>query len=277
MNNPRHPLIISVAPNGAYKTKQDHSEVPITAKEIASTAAACLEAGASMIHLHVRNTDGSHSLDAEHYRAAICAVEQAVGDRLSIQVTSEAAGVYKAEQQIESIRALAPRSVSIALREIIPTDDNQPEAAEFLLWLSNEKTLPQYILYDANDVMRYRTLVTKGIIPDTPHWVLFVIGRYSEGQQSDPNQLQPFLTASKGIKVPWAVCAFGKTELDCVIAATQQGGHVRVGFENNIYLHDGKVANGNAALIEQVAKAAAKVNYELADANDFRHIFSGWG
>jgi 3-keto-5-aminohexanoate cleavage enzyme len=277
VNLEHKPLIISVAPNGAYKTKQDHAEVPITAKEIASTADACLEAGASMIHLHVRNTDGSHSLDPDHYRAAIYAVEQAVGDRLSIQVTSEAAGIYNAEQQIEAIRALAPRSVSIALREIIPTDDSRPAAAEFFLWLSKEKTLPQYILYDANDVVRYRSLVTKGIIPDTPHWLLFVIGRYSEGQQSDPSQLQPFLTASEGIEVPWAVCAFGKTELDCVLAATEQGGHVRVGFENNIFLHDGQIAKGNAELIEQVAKGAAKANHELANADDFRRIFSGWG
>lgn len=277
MNIEHKPLIISVAPNGAYKTKQDHAAVPITATEIASTAAACVEAGASMIHLHVRNTNGSHSLDPDHYRAAIAAVEQAVGDKLSIQVTSEAAGIYKAEQQIAAIRTLAPRSVSIALREIIPTDDNRSVAAEFLLWLSQQKTLPQYILYDANDVMRYRSLVTEGIIPDTPHWVLFVLGRYSEGQQSDPNQLQPFLTASKGIKVPWAVCAFGKTELDCVLAATEQGGHVRVGFENNIYLQNGQIAKGNTELIKQVAKGAAKANYELADADDFRQIFSGWG
>lgn len=277
MNTSRQPLIISVAPNGAYKTKQDHAQVPLTAKETANTAAACLEAGASMIHLHVRNSDGSHSLDPSLYREAISAVEQAVGDRLSIQVTSKAAGIYQAEQQIDAIRALPPRSVSITLREIIPTDDNRSAAAQFLLWLSKQKTLTQYILYDANDVMRYRSLVTEGIIPDTPHWVLFVLGRYSKGQQSDPNQLQPFLTASKGITVPWAICAFGKTELDCVMAAASQGGHVRVGFENNLYLQDGQIASGNPALIGQVAKAAADTNHNLANADDFRALFSGWG
>ena len=277
MNKERLPLIVSVAPNGAYKTKQDHAAVPLTANETANTAAACLDAGASMIHLHVRNTDGSHSLDAGLYRAAIRAVESAVGAKLSIQVTSEAAGVYHAEEQMSAIRALVPRSVSIALREIIPVDDNRASAAAFLLWLSKEKILPQYILYDANDVKRYLSLVSEGIIPDTPHWVLFVIGRYSAGQQSDPEQLKPFLIASEGISVPWAVCAFGKTELDCVLAAAEQGGHIRVGFENNIYLHDGKIASGNADLIKQVAKAAARSNYKPANADDFRQLFSGWG
>ena len=277
MNSKHLPLIISVAPNGAYKTKQDHAAVPLTAKETSNTAAACLDAGASMIHLHVRNADGSHSLDADHYRSAIRAVEQAVGDRLSIQVTSEAAGVYSAEQQMSAIRAIAPRSVSIALREIIPDDKNPGSAADFLLWLSMQKILPQYILYDAIDVNRYKALVADGIIPTTPHWVLFVIGRYSAGQQSDTAQLKPFLTASKGISVPWAVCAFGKTELDCVLAAAEQGGHIRVGFENNIYLHDGQVAEGNADLIEQVANAARDSQYTLANAADFRQLFSGWG
>lgn len=277
MSHKRLPLILSVAPNGAYKIKQDHAAVPLTAKEIASTAAACLEAGACMIHLHVRNTDGSHSLNADLYRAAIRAVEKAVGDQLSIQVTSEAAGVYAAEEQMSAIRAVTPRSVSIALREIIPADVDQTSAAAFLLWLSKERILPQYILYDENDVKRYQTLVSNGIIPGTPHWVLFVLGRYSAGQQSDPAQLKPFLIASKDITVPWAVCAFGKTELDCVIAAAEQGGHIRVGFENNIYLRDGQVAKGNEALIEQVANAARDSKYTLANANDFRQLFSGWG
>lgn len=271
------PLIISVAPNGAYKTKKDHAAVPISASEIANTAAICLDAGASMIHLHVRNADGSHSLDPDLYRTAVRAVERAVGDKLSIQITSEAAGVYASEEQMAAIRALAPRSVSVALREIIPVGQNQTKAAEFLLWLSKQKILPQYILYDENDVKRYQTLVSDGIIPTTPHWVLFVIGRYSEGQQSDPEHLKPFLKASKNISVPWAVCAFGKTELDCVLAAAAEGGHIRVGFENNLYLRDGQVAKGNAELIEQVANAARDSNYNMANATDFRQLFSGWG
>jgi 3-keto-5-aminohexanoate cleavage enzyme len=277
LNKEPLPLIISVAPNGAYKTKQHHAAVPINASEIANTAAACLDAGASMIHLHVRNVDGSHSLDADLYRAAVREVERAVGDQLSIQITSEAAGVYDAGEQMAAIRAIAPRSVSIALREIIPVGAKQTKAAEFLLWLSKGKTLPQYILYDDNDVHRYQKLLSDGVIPDTPHWLLFVIGRYSAGQQSDPEQLKPFLTASKGISVPWAVCAFGKTELDCVLAAAEAGGHIRVGFENNIYLHDGRVADNNSVLIEQVAKAAQNSKYTLANATDFRQLFSGWG
>ena len=83
------------APNGARKTKADHPALPITPKELAATASDCLDAGASMIHLHVRDAQGRHSLDAELYRTAMSAIRRAVGDQLVIQVTSEAAGVYQ--------------------------------------------------------------------------------------------------------------------------------------------------------------------------------------
>ena len=73
------PLILTVAPNGASKTKADHPALPMTSEEIAACAAACAEAGAAMIHLHVRDRQGGHTLDVGTYRAAIKAVRQAVG------------------------------------------------------------------------------------------------------------------------------------------------------------------------------------------------------
>src|SRR5579863_3077605 len=64
-------VIVTVAPNGGRKTKADHPALPLTADELARTAAECLERGASMIHLHVRDKDGGHSLDPEAYRSVI--------------------------------------------------------------------------------------------------------------------------------------------------------------------------------------------------------------
>ncbi len=67
------PPILAVAPNGARRTNTDHPALPMTADEIARTAAECREAGAAMIRLHVRDRNGDHSLDADLYRDAICA------------------------------------------------------------------------------------------------------------------------------------------------------------------------------------------------------------
>ncbi len=74
------PVIITVAPNGAYKKAADHPAVPLTADALAAEARACLDAGAAMMHMHVRKPDGSHLLDAQAYRDAIAAVQRAVGD-----------------------------------------------------------------------------------------------------------------------------------------------------------------------------------------------------
>src|SRR6218665_2585356 len=77
-----NPLIVTVAPNGAYKQPRDHAALPITADALAATARACLDAGAAMLHMHIRDAQGRHSLDLQGYRAAIHRVRQAVGQAL---------------------------------------------------------------------------------------------------------------------------------------------------------------------------------------------------
>jgi uncharacterized protein (DUF849 family) len=90
------PLILMAAPNGAYKQTTDHPALPVTAEALARTAKQCLDAGAAMLHLHIRDSQGRHSLDVDGYRQAIAAVRSAVGQEMVLQVTSEAAKVYQA-------------------------------------------------------------------------------------------------------------------------------------------------------------------------------------
>jgi len=85
------------------------------------------------------------------------------------------------------------------------------------------------------DLQRWQSLREPGAVPDPPGLLLFVLGRYTAGQTSSPRDLVPFMHAHTGPE-PWAVCAFGATEHACVTAAAALGGHVRVGFENNLQL-----------------------------------------
>ncbi|MGI9201132.1 MAG: 3-keto-5-aminohexanoate cleavage protein, partial [Woeseiaceae bacterium] len=112
----RDKVIVMAAPNGARRDHADHKALPITAQESADDAAALLESGVSVLHLHVRDDEGAHSLDADRYQDAIAAVRKRVGDDLVIQVTTEAVGKYSSEQQIDLVRALRPEAVSLALR-----------------------------------------------------------------------------------------------------------------------------------------------------------------
>ncbi len=267
------PLIITVAPNGAYKTAKDHPAMPLTARTLAAEARACLDAGAAMMHMHVRQPDGRHSLDAGIYREALAAVRQAVGDALLVQVTSEAAGIYRAAEQIAMVRELRPEAVSIGLREIAVPDIPEAELAGFLAWLARERVMTQIILYDAADVARWQALRARGMVPPGAWSVLFVLGRYSAGQVSSPHDLLPFLQVFDG-SLPWAICAFGREENACVTTAAAFGGHVRVGFENNLKLRDGSTAPGNAALVGQAAEGARTLGRPLASAEQARRIYS---
>lgn len=270
------PVIITVAPNGAYKKTADHPAVPLTAQALASAARACLDAGAAMMHMHVRKPDGSHLLDAQAYRDALAAVHNAVGDELLVQVTSEAAGVYQAAEQIAMVRELQPEAVSIGLREIAVPGISEAELAAFLAWLAERRIMTQIILYDEADVRRWLSLRARGLVPPGAWSVLFVLGRYSAGQTSSAYDLLPFLAAYDH-SLPWAICAFGPEENACVTTAAAFGGHMRVGFENNLKLRDGTIAPDNAALVAQATQGARALGRPLATAADARRIYGAIG
>ncbi len=119
-------MAIAVAPNGGRRTQADHPALPLTPAELARVAAECRDAGAAMIHTHVRDRDGDHLLDAEAYRAAIAAIRAEVGDDLVLQITSESLGRYRPEEQMAVVRATRPEAVSLALRELPRTRPPSP-------------------------------------------------------------------------------------------------------------------------------------------------------
>ncbi|MFG1262980.1 BKACE family enzyme [Xanthobacter aminoxidans] len=267
------PLVIANAPNGATRTKTDHPALPMTAAELARNAAEIVEAGAALIHIHVRDAEGRHLLDADAYREATAAIRREVGDRLVVQATSEAAGRYKAPEQIAVVRALRPEAVSLALREIIPDEAHEAAAADFFAWLRRERVLVQIILYSPEEVLRYHTLKGRGVLGEGEDFPLFVLGRYTSGQVSTPADLVPFLAAGTPPRL-WAMCAFGPKENACATVAAGLGGHVRVGFENNLFAPDGTHADNNAAQVRRAAEAARLLNRPLATADVVRGLYN---
>ena len=269
--NKLSPMMIAVAPNGARKQKADHSGLPITPLELAAAAVDCRDAGASMIHLHVRDAQGGHSLDVDAYRAATAAVRNGVGDEMIIQITTEAVGIYSVDQQIEMVKALKPEAVSLAVRELCPQAEDEIKAANFFAWLQKERVAAQYILYSADDVKRFDALRSSGVIPGDTLSVLYVLGRYSDGGASSALELLPMLAAADS-SVTWSLCAFGATEASCMLVAAGLGGHGRVGFENNMLLLNGDIAPSNGALITQVANGVASMGRRVASGSEARSL-----
>jgi uncharacterized protein (DUF849 family) len=105
--------------------------------------------------------------------------------------------------------------------------------------------------------------------------VLYVLGRYSAGQTSVPRDLLPFLADGLPRFRSWMMCAFGRHEAACAAAAALLGGHVRVGFENNLLLPDGATAPSNAALIAACAQPIRDLGLKVASADELRAAWFG--
>lgn len=264
------PISIAVAPNGGRKTHADHPALPMTAAELARVAGLCLEAGANMIHIHVRNGDGRHLLDADAYRAAISSIRKVVGDGLVIQITSESLGVYAPAQQMQVVRDVRPESVSLALRELLPGAHGEVGFNAFLHWLRRENVAPQFILYSPDEATRLAQLQARGVVPFERLSVLYVLGRYTAGQTSDPGDLLPFLGEAMPRFAHWSTCAFGGREAACVVAGALLGGNVRVGFENNLLMPDRRIARGNEELVGVARESIARLGFNVATAVQLR-------
>nr|WP_276562487.1 3-keto-5-aminohexanoate cleavage protein [Hoeflea prorocentri] len=247
-----------VAPNGARRGKADHPALPVTIAETVRAAVSCYEAGAGAIHAHVRDAEGRHVLDAGLYRELIGELASAVPD-MAVQITTEAVGRYSPADQRELVRDVMPAHVSVALREMLPDDGERVASRDFYHWAADAGMKVQHILYEAADLASLFSLIGEGVIPAGSLQVLFVLGRYTEGQQSEVADMDPFL-AELGLRdgieeVDWALCAFGRNETDCLVEAIRRGGKARIGFENNLLNRDGLVATDNAERVRELVAA----------------------
>ena len=260
--------MLMVAPNGARKTKSDHRNLPVSIADTVDEAAACHKAGACAIHAHVRGDNDEHVLDAGRYRELIAELGRRVPGML-VQITSEAVGIYTPEQQVECIRAVKPGMASMCLREISADFTRPGYARDFFAWCDDNRVHIQHIVFSADEFRHFLEYRERGLVPAAHRCVLFVLGRYNVGFQSDPAELEPFL--QHGVDgLDWFICAFGKREQECVLAAIAAGGNARIGFENNLYLPDGSIAENTAALVQSLADRLESDGLALASAEEAR-------
>lgn len=272
--SPARKIALSVAPNGGTKTKKDHPRIPISPIELAEDAADCLREGAALVHLHVRDENNLHSLDAARYRDAVQAVKQRVGPDMIVQITSESLGKFTVEAQMQAVREVKPEAVSLALREFAPSENEEGAFSHFLSWVRQERILPQIILYTPEEAVRLKGMVRRGLVPWNEVPVLYVLGRYAAGQRSSPFDLIPFLANPDTMFENWTVCAFGPDEANAIVAASLLNGNGRIGFENNLLLPDGSVASDNSALIAVAAERIRACGISLMSAGELRQTWT---
>lgn len=262
--------MIMSAPNGARRGPEDHPALPLSPAALADCAADLQAEGVSVLHLHVRDASGGHSLDPSRYRAAIVEIRQRVGDGMVLQVTTEAVGRYTRDEQMAVVRELRPEAVSLALPELCPDAAAEPSAARFYAWLQRERIWPQHILYSLRDVRRFEALRRRGLLGDGEQSCLLVLGRYAKNLEGDPDDLAELIGLLDTQAVSWTVCTFGRHENAAALAAAERGGHVRLGFENNLLLCDGTPARDNAELIAQFCRSMSHLHRRPATADEIR-------
>lgn len=246
---------VMVAPNGARHTKADHPALPVTLAESIEAAKTCFAAGADGLHLHLRDKDGQHLLDHGLYREAVQELAQTI-PKMTVQITTEAVGIYKPTAQMEVALKSGAELVSASVRELT-TGQNPKDTKAFYQNAADQGIHIQHILYDLSDLLTLKSVLPKPLFAANNLQLLFVLGRYGAPDSSRPKMLDPYLHQMQqdNISPDWATCAFGTAETACLLYTHQKGGKIRVGFENSFWNDDKTLAKDNAERVRSVISA----------------------
>ncbi len=224
---------ITGSPNGARKTQADHPKLPVTIPETVATAQACFAAGAHGIHAHVRDGAGKHILDTGLYTELLSELARRVPD-MHVQITTEAVGQYSPLEQRNLVFAVKPKMVSVAMAEMF-TDDDLAAVSRFYYGAQEQEIEVQHIVYSPEEFLKLSKAIMLGTIPAKQKSVLFVLGRYTDNQQSSKDMLMSYLDVLKGLRLgeswQFMTCAFGQGETDCLVASAKAGGIAASGLK----------------------------------------------
>lgn len=258
-----NPVIITCAITGAETTRERQPNLPITPKEQAKAAEEAVKAGASIIHLHVREDDGKPSQRPERFEEAIREIRARVPEAI-IQISTGGAIGESIENRAKPL-ALKPEMASLNLGTMNFGDDvffNHPRDIVALASKMHQYgVMPELEIYEAGMVESAFRLAKQGILRGPLHFQ-FVLG-VPGGMSGDPRNLMHLVNfMPEGIH--WGVAGVGRFQLPLAVQALVLGGHVRVGFEDNIFYSKGVVAKSNAQLVERITRIAGELGREVA-------------
>ncbi len=267
------PLIITAAICGAEVNRDDNPALPLTPEELAADALACQKAGASIIHLHVRDENGLPTQGLGFFRAAIEAIE-AAGVTAIIQPSTGGAAGMSAEERIQPI-SLGPEMASLDCGSLNFGDElfinSMPMLRKFAGRMRSSGTIPELECFEAGHVASALRLAAEGLLPDHLHFNL-VLGVPGAMPYSVKNLL--FMRDLLPAGASWTVSGIGRYQLPAALQAIMLGGHARVGFEDNIYFSRGVLAESNAQLVSRIARLSHELGRPVADPASAREILS---
>jgi len=270
------PCIVTAAIVGAETTREQNPFLPITPDEIGDEARRCAEAGASVIHLHVRDDKGRPSQEAARFREAIRAI-RARTDVIIQASTGGAVGMSVDERcgPLQLDRADLPDMATLNVGTINFGDDvfvnRAPDVVEVARRIRATGCTAEIEVYDAGHLDIAMDLVRQSLVEPPLHFQ-FVLG--VRGALGASARNLDFLIGGLPRGSTWGVAGIGRHQLPLADLAIVRGGNVRVGLEDNIYLDKGVLAEGSAPLVARAAALVRACGRELATPTQARQALN---
>ena len=268
------PCIICVAITGSLPTKANNPAVPISVSEQIESTHAAFEAGASIVHAHVRNADETPSSDPEKFAALKEGLEKHCPGMIIQFSTGGRSGAGRTRG---GMLPLAPDMASLSVgSNNFPTRvyENPPDLVD---WLASEMLTydvkPEIEAFDLSHILKARAMADAGQLAGTPY-VQFVMG-VKNAMPVDRDVFDYYIHTVKrlfGTDAPWCAAGIGSNQIILNEWAISSGGHARTGLEDNVRLDRDTLAPSNAALVERAAELCAKYERPVATWAQAREI-----
>jgi 3-keto-5-aminohexanoate cleavage enzyme len=257
-------LILTAAIVGAEITREQTPHLPIRADEIADEAARCREAGAAVIHLHVRNDDGTPTQSKDRFQEAIEKI-RAKTDCI-VQVSTGGAVGMSIEERVQPL-ACRPEMATLNCGSLNFGDDvfvnTRPQIRDIAAQLRTAGAIAELECYEVGHVEEALALAEKGLVTRPLHFQ-FVMGVPGGIGATEPN-LRHLIGLLPSEGATWAVAAVGRQQQPMTELAMRLGGHARVGLEDNIYLSKGVLSEGSAPLVARAATYARSIGRNVVE------------
>ncbi|MFO7814194.1 MAG: 3-keto-5-aminohexanoate cleavage protein [Halanaerobiales bacterium] len=264
-------LIITAAICGAEVSKEDNPNLPITAEELAEQALKAEEAGASIIHLHVRDQNGNPTQSKEVFKRAIDKMKE-YGVKAIIQPSTGGAAGMSWRERIQPIY-LEPEMATLDCGTTNFGDEvfinDLPLMRNFAEEMKKLDVLPELECFEVGHIYNALKLRKEELLDKHLHFDL-VLGVPGAMPASVKNLL--FMVEHLPGDATWTAAGVGRYQLEIAYHTIIMGGHVRVGFEDNIYYKKGELAQSNAQLVKRIVRLAEEYGREIANPIEARQI-----
>jgi uncharacterized protein (DUF849 family) len=248
--------LITVAPTGAELEKSAVPALPVTLDELVTTARECREAGACVIHVHIRDSDARPTLDTGRLTDTVQALREATD--LIVQLSTGGAVTDSFDQRLAVLDA-APDGCSLTCGTVNFGDDVFMNPWPFMCELYRRTqelgVVPEFELFDLGHIAALHRLLDTFGPPYGGHVHCDLVLGVPGGMAGDAATVVAAVAALPA-GATWSATGVGRTSLPVMFAALAAGGHLRVGLEDTITFARGRPVAANAELVERAVTLA---------------------